>query len=67
MTITEVIRTARIVCTDKELEALAHHLAGDTDTTIATRLGISRQAVHARIQNAIRKISQHTAPPEEAA
>jgi DNA-binding CsgD family transcriptional regulator len=55
----QLIRIAEQVCTEKELEALAYHLAGHHTALIALELGISRRAVTARIENAIRKIANH--------
>lgn len=56
---------AESVCTPAELDALAHHLAGYTDRQIAKKYGVSRQAIHARITNATRKIHDHPAMPRE--
>jgi DNA-binding CsgD family transcriptional regulator len=63
-----LIQVAETVCTEKELEALAYHLADVPTSQIALALGISRQAVRHRLDNARRKITTHAHTyPEEAA
>ncbi len=56
---------AQAVCTSKELDALALHIAGYTELTISVRLNISRRAVRDRLDSATRKIANHPDMPKE--
>jgi len=60
-------RIAVEVCTPAELDALALHIAGYPERTIAVRLDISRRSVRDRLDNATRKISNHPDMPKEEA